>query len=131
MAEITRETIRCIEEAAAREEHFPLTIWEKVQLARAWAECEDIRDVHRAIEARSERQGSNEKDFGIPAPSIHEPVSRAGAGGEAERFSWTYEGMESDPQGCYVLVDESVIKEQPGQPTDPAAGVKGIDGSPR
>lgn len=45
MAAITEETVRCIEEAFARGDPggFPLTSWEKVQLARAWSEAEAAR----------------------------------------------------------------------------------------
>lgn len=45
MAEITSETIRCIEEAFERKEHIPLTPWEKVQLARAWTRLRLIEPV--------------------------------------------------------------------------------------
>lgn len=46
MGQITRETCRCILEAFERKDPdggFPLTSWEKAQLAYAWLEREDAR----------------------------------------------------------------------------------------
>lgn len=47
MGQVTRETCRCILEAFERKEDFPLTSWEKAQLAYAWLEREDQREARR------------------------------------------------------------------------------------
>jgi hypothetical protein len=42
MGQITHETVRCIEDAFAKGADFPLTIWEKTQLARAWVAAQSL-----------------------------------------------------------------------------------------
>lgn len=50
MAQVTRETCRCILDAFKRRDNggFPLTSWEKAQLAYAWLEREDARELSPA-----------------------------------------------------------------------------------
>lgn len=108
MGQITRETCRCILEAFERKDPdggFPLTSWEKAQLAYAWLEREDAR---ASPEVKQTPYG---------------PAIRGDVLIDAERYRWLRAGnypidfarsvLNDIPQGIDAAVDKAMKQETP------------------
>jgi hypothetical protein len=70
MAQITHETVNCIEAAFERKDPdggFPLTSWEKVQLARAWVDRNLLAD---AIAKAAQRAGIYNGEATLTGPQL-------------------------------------------------------------